>query len=158
MIQTSLEEHTWTAGGAWISHKETHISPEDFASLQPDMWLTDGVIIAMVGLETDETETIIYAFDASFIWSSSQNQDSPGSCLSKKSCSQTWQSYRWRQRALLRLRSCYSRREARAPRGTSGKDWQHQFHHKPMILPTTLLQKMTGYNVTESSAGARTLA
>jgi hypothetical protein len=85
-IQPSFEEHTWTAGGAWISHKEAHISPEDFASLQPDMWLTDGVIIAMVGLETDETETDIYAFDASLIWSSSQNHDSPGSCLSEKGC------------------------------------------------------------------------
>ena len=44
------------------------------------------------------------------------------------------------------------------PKGNIRKDWQHQFHHKPMILPTTLLQKMTGYNVTETSAGTRTPA
>jgi hypothetical protein len=86
MIQTSFEEHKWAAGGAWISHKEAHISPEDFASLQPDIWLTDSVITTMVGLDTKETETGIYAFDASFIWSSSQNYDIPGSCLSEKSC------------------------------------------------------------------------
>lgn len=47
--------------------------------------------------------------------------------------------------------------EKLAPQGEhQEKDRQHQLHHKLMILPTALLQKMTGYNVTESSAGTRT--